>query len=109
MPLNVYGALECILNIGNLTGRLARGRLHLSEFHFDVLRREGVKNHAADAPSELETEGADKKLIEEDITELVMSLVHLTDPIPRNSAAVRLTNTVCLKVVTSPLENCRKL
>lgn len=51
-----------------------------SEYDFVVARRAGIKNKGALALLRLETERMDKTLSEDDIPELVVSLLQHTDP-----------------------------
>lgn len=43
-----HEALRWILNMADLTGKLARWRLSLSELEFDVFHRFGIKHQAPD-------------------------------------------------------------
>lgn len=54
--------------------------LRLSEFHFDVIHRAGIKNPATDALLRLATQDSDKMSLEDDIPELSVSLVQQTTP-----------------------------
>lgn len=49
--------LRHILTIAKATGKLARWRLRLSEFEFDIVYRVGMKHQAADTLSCLKTGG----------------------------------------------------
>lgn len=46
-----------MLNIENLSGRLARWKLQLQEFHYEVIYRRGIKLLARDGLSQLDTDG----------------------------------------------------
>lgn len=56
----------CILNFTDITSRLARWRLRLSRFEFDVVLRAGIKHQAADALSRLHTLNEDTVPLDND-------------------------------------------
>lgn len=68
-------ALKWIFNMANATGELARWRLHLSKFKFDVVHRSDIKNQAAEVLSQLEKGGTDITELDDDFPELVVSLI----------------------------------
>ena len=63
-----HEALKWLLNLSDTEahGRLARWRLRLAEFDFEVAYKKGAKNTIADALSRLETEGETPSLRPED-------------------------------------------
>lgn len=65
--------LRFIIDMKDVTGKLARWRLRLQELSFDVVNREGVKK-PADALSRLETTGADERDLEDDIAVLLLEM-----------------------------------
>ena len=67
-----HDALRWILNMADATGKLARWRLRLAEYEFDVVHRAGVKHQAADALSRLPTDGEDKAPLDDEIPVLVI-------------------------------------
>lgn len=75
-----HDAHKWVLNVPDWTGRLVRWRLRLSKFDFEVVYRAGVKNQDVEASQRLETDGTDERLLEDDIPELVLSLVQQIDP-----------------------------
>lgn len=54
-----------IPNLADATGRLAPWRRRLSEFEFDLVHRAGNNYKAADALSQMLTDGSDTALIKE--------------------------------------------
>ena len=62
-----HNSLTWILSITPSEGRLARWRLRLSEFDFDIQYRPGIKNVVPGALSRIETTGEDRTSLEEDI------------------------------------------
>jgi len=66
-----HNSLTWILSITPSEGRLARWRLRLAEFDFEVQYRPGVKNVVPDSLSRLETTGDDKTSLDEDIPTLL--------------------------------------
>jgi len=62
-----HNSLTWILSITPSEGRLARWRLRLAEFDFDVQYRPGVKNLVPDALSRIETTGTDDRPLDEEI------------------------------------------
>ena len=62
-----HDSLKWVLNLADAKGRLARWRLRLSEFDFDVEHRAGVKHQAADALSRMETTGLDTRPLGDEI------------------------------------------
>lgn len=70
-----HNALEWILNITKLTGKLARWRLRLSGLESEIVQRGRINRQAADAISQVELNWTHKILLDDDILELVLSLV----------------------------------
>jgi len=62
-----HNALTWILSITPSEGRLARWRLRLAEFDFDIQYRPGVKNLVPDSLSRIETTGVDTCVLDEEI------------------------------------------
>ena len=62
-----HHALKWLLNIADASGRLARWRLRLSEFDFEVQYVKGTKNTLADAMSRLPTTGGTSVPTDEEI------------------------------------------
>lgn len=66
--------LKWILNLTHSTGRLARWRVWLSQYCFDVFNRARIENQEADALSSLQTTGEDRKPLEYDRTILAIDI-----------------------------------
>ena len=62
-----HEALKWLLTYKESTGRLARWRLRLLEYDFDIQYRKGIKHQAADALSRLETNGHDTAEIDDNL------------------------------------------
>ena len=62
-----HDSLRWLLNITDVSGRLARWRLRLAEFDYSVVNRPGVKHQAPDALSRLLTSGDDQSPLDDDI------------------------------------------
>jgi len=67
-----HDSLTWILSITPSEGRLARWRLRLAEFDFEVKYRPGIKNVVPDSLSRLTTTGDDKTLLDEEIPTLLV-------------------------------------
>lgn len=106
-----YVSLKWIFNLADLTGRLARWRLLLSEIYLDVVHRAGINPQATDGllPLETETEGTYKTLSDDDISELVVLLVQQTDPTPMNRTAGQPTNILHVIIAASLTVSCKTL
>lgn len=104
-----HDAPRWIMNFADSTGHWARWRPRLSELQFDVVRGAGLENQAADALLQLETEGKDKTLLEDDALEVMVSLVQHRDPTTPKRTAVMLKNIVNVKAAGSPKVNCKIL
>ena len=65
-----HSALKWLLNLADSSGRLARWRLRLTEFEFDIVHRAGIKHQAADALSRLETTSTDETELRDEIPTL---------------------------------------
>ena len=76
--------LRWILNIVDVSGRLARWRLRLSEYDFIVEYRPGRKNNLADGMSRMPTAAGDQRKLEDDIPCLAIlpNPMTETDPTP---------------------------
>lgn len=70
-----YNTWKWILHLVNATGKLARWRLRLSEFEFDVVQRTSIRDQAADTLLRLETGGTDTIRIFFDLLEMMETLV----------------------------------
>ena len=75
--------LKWLLNLMDASGRLARWRLRLAEYDFNVEYRPGRVNNLADGMSRLPTEGETKTSIDEEIPCFVVleTTLEETDPI----------------------------
>ena len=62
-----HGPLQWIMNLADASGRLARWRLRLLEYEFDIQYNPGREHHLADAMSRLPTGGGDVAEIEDEI------------------------------------------
>lgn len=98
------GSLRWILHLSGSTGKLARRRLRLSKFEFDVLQFAVVKLQAAVAPSGLETTGENDTPLENDLhllanevdsdkTNLLVIYANSNDFIPPEAQEKTSTNT----------------
>lgn len=70
-----HDALKWIINMVEATCRLVCWRLRLSGFEFDVVQRASIKSQAADALSRTETGGTINTDLDDDLPELVLSLI----------------------------------
>lgn len=68
-------AFTWMLNLADSTGRVARWRLCVFEFDFEVVHGAGIKDDAAD-----ESDRSDKTLLEDNIPGLVGSAVQSIEP-----------------------------
>ena len=62
-----HSPLKWLLNLKDCSGRLARWRLRLLPFHYDVVHKAGLKHQAPDALSRLPTAGMDNSPIDDDL------------------------------------------
>lgn len=62
-----HDPLKWILILTDSTSRLERWRFLVSECHFDVVRRAGIKHQAAEASSRLRTTGKNKTHLDNDL------------------------------------------
>ena len=62
-----HNALQWALVNSNAEGRLARWRIQLAEYDFDIQYRPGIKHQVPDALSRVRTAGGDTSSIEEEI------------------------------------------
>ena len=62
-----HDSLRWLLNLADASGRLARWRLRLAEYEYDVVHRPGIKHQAPDALSRLPTKGTDQSPLDDDI------------------------------------------
>lgn len=62
-----YPALKWLMNIKEASGRLARWRLRLAEFDYEVSYIKGIKNSHGDARSRLPTTGGTQTRIDDEI------------------------------------------
>lgn len=67
-----HDSLCWILNLANTTGRLARLRLRLSEFHSDNVVRLEIKHQMATVLSRLRKEGVDNSPLEDELPVLLL-------------------------------------
>lgn len=63
-----HASLKWILNLTQVTIRLARGRLRLPKFAVEVVHRAGIRHQAADALSRVPATANDKTPLEDDNT-----------------------------------------
>jgi hypothetical protein len=82
-------ALRWLLYLKDLSGRLARWRLRLAEFDFEIQYRPGIENSVADGCSRVPTTGGDMADVDDDIPCFVVS--HLS---PSLSSTVPLPITI---------------
>lgn len=75
-----HDARRWIRNLADLIWWMVRWKVRISEFGFEVVHKAGIKNKVADELSQLEIDGAGKTLLNDDIPELLMSLVRHNDP-----------------------------
>ncbi len=62
-----HHALKWALFVSNAEGRLAKWRLRLAEFDFDVIYRPGIKHQVFDALSRIETTGGECSILEDSV------------------------------------------
>lgn len=97
-------AHEWILNLPNWTGLLARWGIQLSEFHFEVIDRDGIRNQVVDAFSWLERERTDRTLLQHYVPKLMVFLVQHMD-VPNDEEDGSSANKYCVcenwEVITS--------
>lgn len=62
-----HAALRWILNMADATGKLARWRLRLLEYDYEIQHRPGVKHQAADALSRVRTDGGDETELDDEV------------------------------------------
>ena len=62
-----HEALRWVLNLADSSGRLARWRLRLAEYDYEVQYRPGVKHQLADGVSRLRTDGGDTAPVDDEV------------------------------------------
>lgn len=62
-----HNSLKWVLNLTEITDKLERWHLRISEFDFDVIHRAGIKHQAADTRSRLRTNWEDNTPLEGDL------------------------------------------
>jgi len=98
-----HDSLTWILSITPSEGRLARWRLRLSEFDFEVKYRPGVKNVVPDALSRLTTAGVDQTPLDEEIPTLLAEYESEDSTAGCDMYPVEWTTTVPCYVATADL------
>lgn len=75
-----HDSLKRILNLTDVTVRLARWRLRLTEYKFDIFHRAGIEYQAADALSRLQATGKYRTPLGDDLTILAIDItLHLEE------------------------------
>lgn len=72
-------ALKWILNLEEATGKLARRRLRLMKYDFEIIHRAGVNHQAADTLSTLDTERKDASDVANDIPVMESPQIQMFD------------------------------
>lgn len=70
-----HDMLKWIFKLADASGELTNWRLCLSELEFDVVQRVGIITQTADALSQLETGGTDTIELDDDLPEMLVSLI----------------------------------
>ncbi|CDF38306.1 unnamed protein product [Chondrus crispus] len=63
-----HEAVRWVLNLADSSGRLARWRLRLAEYNYEVQYRPGVKHQLADGVSRLRTDGGDTTPVDDEVS-----------------------------------------
>lgn len=69
-----HKALRWILSVTDSKGKLARSRLRLSVFDYEMVHRVFIKRQEPDALSSLDTSGEYKKTIEDDFPLIIVEM-----------------------------------
>ena len=94
-----HEALKWLFKQEEATGKLARWRLRLQEFEFDVIHVPGKKNQVADALSRLNSQGGDKSGIPVDVDVPVFSIEDDINPLVESADEIGLESDADLKDV----------
>ena len=63
-----HEALRWVLNLADSSGRLARWRLRLAEYDYELKYRPGIKHQLADGVSRLRTDGGDTEPVDDEVS-----------------------------------------
>lgn len=100
-----HDAFKWVINVADSTGRLARWRLRLFEFNFDLVHKLAITNKEAYASSKLEKEEQTRHSWRTLSPSLWCRKFITPAPTTMDRTAVRTTNSVYLEFATSPLVN----
>lgn len=102
-------ALKRILTQNDSTGQLARRRMGLTEFNFEVVHREWSLNQGTDTLLRLKPESTYITIVEDDIPRLVQHWSSNSAFTKRNRTAARQAETVYIEAMMSSSMTCRRL
>jgi transposase InsO family protein len=103
-------ALRWLLDLKDPSGRLARWRLRLAEYNFEIIYRPGIKNSLADGCSRLKSSGSDKAPCDDAVPCFVVSEATDTDSErPRNDLEWNRISSESSPITLSELEREQKM